>query len=190
MASDPNLSGAPGGLPLFNLARGAKGVALLLFLLPWVTVSCAGQDLVSMSGVDLATGTVTMRNPITGATETPPGAGPGGDMAVIAAASLIIASLVLTFVLRRSQAALLAMAGSAAAAALLCYTVFVRLPGEMRDTPLAPGGQSGRTEALGMNAQQMAELVRINIEIGFWLTLAALAAAIVLNFMARSSAGP
>lgn len=188
--SDLNPTGARGGLPLFNLARGAKGAALLLFLLPWVTVSCAGQDLVSMSGVDLATGTVTLRNPLTGATETPPGAGPGRDVVVIAAALLILASLALTFLLRRSQAALVAMAGSAAAAALLCYTVFIRLPGEMRNSPLAPGGQSGGAEAMGMNAQQMAELVRINIELGFWLTLGALAAAIVLNFMARTRAGP
>lgn len=190
MTSDPNPSGASGSLPLFNLARGAKGVALLLFLLPWVTVSCAGQDLVSMSGVDLATGTVTMRNPITGATETPPGAGPGRDMAVIAAALLIIASLALTFILGRSQSALLAMAGSAAAAALLCYTIFIRLPGEMRNAPLAQGGRGEGAEALGMNAQQMAEMIQINIQIGFWLTVAALMAAVVLNFMSRSNPGP
>ena len=73
--TDQDPAGPTGGLPLFNLARGAKGAALLLFLLPWVTVSCAGQDLVSMSGMDLATGTVTVRNPITGATEAPPAAG-------------------------------------------------------------------------------------------------------------------
>lgn len=46
-----------------NLARGAKIIALLLFILPWVTISCAEQTLVSMSGVDLASGSVTMNNP-------------------------------------------------------------------------------------------------------------------------------
>ena len=76
-----------------NLARGAKIVALLLFILPWVTISCAEQTLVSMSGVDLASGSVTMNNP------APPGStAPSPDnpfdqpnMAVIAAALLIAA---------------------------------------------------------------------------------------------------
>ncbi len=188
MASDPNAAGARDALPLFNLARGAKGVALLLFLLPWVTVSCGGQELVSMSGMDLATGSVTVRNPITGATGMPPGAGRGGDIFVIAAAALILAALALSFILRRSQAALMAMAGAAIAIALLCYTVLIRIPGELRNRPAGEGG--GDAAALGMNAQQFAELIRIEIAAGFWLTLAALAAAIVLNAMARSRDGP
>ena len=48
--------------------RGSKLLALLFFLLPWVTVSCADQTLVSMSGLDLATGSVTTHNPLTGET--------------------------------------------------------------------------------------------------------------------------
>ena len=50
-----------------NLGRIAKVIALLLFVLPWVTVSCADQTLVSMTGVDLATGHITMAaNPMGG----------------------------------------------------------------------------------------------------------------------------
>ena len=61
-------------LSMSNLARAAKVVALLLFFLPWVTVSCAEQTLVTMSGVDLATGSVTMTNPMTGAPRARPAA--------------------------------------------------------------------------------------------------------------------
>ena len=41
-----------GRFPAFeaNLARIAKVLALLFFLLPWVTISCAEQTLVTMSG--------------------------------------------------------------------------------------------------------------------------------------------
>jgi hypothetical protein len=49
-----------GLLSMSNLGRIAKVVALLLFVLPWVTVSCADQTLVSMTGVNLATGHISM----------------------------------------------------------------------------------------------------------------------------------
>jgi hypothetical protein len=89
---------ASGGL--FNLARGAKAIALLLFLVPWVTVSCGGTE-VSMTGYELATGT-------TGGSSGGGAATPGtrdADFWVIAAAALILAGLALTFVLPRARPA-------------------------------------------------------------------------------------
>ncbi|MDP8995215.1 MAG: zinc ribbon domain-containing protein, partial [Pseudomonadota bacterium] len=75
-AAEPSAAPAPAAAaadasagPLSNiltLARGAKGLALLCFVLPWMTVSCAGQKLVSMSGFNLATGNVVGPNPATG----------------------------------------------------------------------------------------------------------------------------
>lgn len=191
MASDPeNLDpagGTPpaasgGGLPLFNLARGAKGVALLLFLLPWVTISCAGQELATLSGMDLATGSVTVANPMTGATETPPGAGER-DIPVIAAALLILLSLAATFVLKRGQAALVAAGGAAVAAVLISYTVLVRVPARMRESAAAEG-------AAGMNQQEIANMISVDVAIGFWLTLAALIAAVALNWLSKGRAAP
>ncbi len=176
----PGASG--GGLPLFNLARGAKGVALLLFLLPWVTVSCAGQELATLSGVDLATGSVTIANPMTGATETPPGAGER-DIPVIAAALLILLSLAATFVLKRGQAALLAAGGASVAAVLISYTVLIKVPARMRESAAAEG-------APGMNQQEIANMISVDVALGFWLTLAALIAAIVLNWLSKDRAAP
>lgn len=166
-----------------NLARAAKVVALLLFFLPWVTVSCAEQTLVTMTGVDLVTGSVTMANPMTGASERPPGGGES-DMLVIVGAILILLSLAATFVLGRRTGALAAMAGCAAAAAALAYTVLVRVPDSARTG--ATSGGSGSTQ--GMSDAQIAEMIRVNIEIGFWLVLAALAAAVVLNLLAMRAA--
>ena len=172
-------------LSMSNLARIAKVVALLLFLLPWVTVSCAEQTLISMSGIDLATGSVTMTNPVTGVSESPPGAGKG-DLLVIVGAVLILLSLAATFVLKGRIAALAAIAGAGLAAAALAYAVLVRIPDSARAGAATSGGG-----APGMSQAQLAEMIRVNIEIGFWLTLAALAAAIILNFLALKQAdGP
>jgi len=164
-------------LSMSNLARIAKVLALLLFVLPWVTVSCAEQTLISMSGLDLATGSLTMTNPMTGVSESPPGAARGGDMLVIIGALLILLSLAATFVLKGRT-------GSMAAIAALAYTVLVRIPDSAREGALAG---SGGGASQGMNQAQIAEMVRVNIEIGFWLMLAALAAAVVLNFLAMKA---
>lgn len=197
MASDPDLpettptSPTPstqlGGATMFNLARGAKLVALLLFLLPWVTISCAEQTLATMSGYDLATGSVTVHNPMGGGTATPPSSGnEQPDVPVLAAGILIVLALGLTFVLKLGQAAMAAMASCAAAIALISYTAFVRVPAKAVANPSAgAGGDSG-----GMfNEQQLAEMIRVDYAIGLWLTLGVLAAAIVLNWLARSKAG-
>ena len=168
----------------YNLARVAKLLALLLFLLPWVTVSCAEQPLISMSGLDLATGNVTMTNPVTHVTESAPGAGKG-DLLVMIGAIFILLSLAATFVLNRRTGAIAAIAGCALAAAALAYTVLVRIPKSAHEGALTG---SGGGASQGVNQAQIAEMIRVHIEIGFWLVLAALAAAIVLNFMAMKGA--
>lgn len=208
MASEPEPAGAPppaspappaarSGGGLFNLARGLKGIALLLFMIPWVTVSCGGTELVTMSGYDLATGSISVRNPMTGQVESPPanpggaGGGRGSDMWVLGAAGLIVAGLLLTFVLPRALAALLAALGALGAAGLIGYTVLARLPAEMREQPLSPpGAEGGGAAEMGMNAQQMAAMIQVEPKMGFWLVMAALIAAAVLNLMARGRAGP
>ena len=205
MASAPEPAAAPpppptgstppadrGGL-FFNLGRGAKGVALLLFLIPWVTVSCGGTEIASMSGLDLATGSFDVRNPMTGEAAAPPADGRGGDMWVIAAAALIAGALALTFVLGRGIATLIASAGSAVAAGLIGYTVLARIPADVRADPMtgsAGGGSGGSPADMGMNAQQMADMIRVEPTTGFWLVMAALVAAAALNLMARGRAGP
>jgi len=39
-----------------KISSGLLGLALLLFLLPWITVSCSGQKVFTFSGTDLAIG--------------------------------------------------------------------------------------------------------------------------------------
>ncbi|HEX8192409.1 MAG TPA: hypothetical protein VF552_05865 [Allosphingosinicella sp.] len=178
---------------LLNFARGAKGIALLCFLLPWVTVSCAGQPLVRMTGLGLATGDVDLvagrgllggamgggENPAASfARSTQP------DILVIVAAVLIVAGLALTFLkpLRTGVAA--AMAAAVAAAVLIAFDVLVRIKGGA-EARLAEGMNKqgpGAPQAGGFDKElsQIAEAITVDPQIGFWLTLAALVAAAVL----------
>ena len=82
---------------------------MLLFLLPWVTVSCAEQELVSLSGMDLATGSINVTNPMTGETVTPARSN-DRDLPVLIAALLIVMTLVVGFVVRRALAMNLSLA--------------------------------------------------------------------------------
>lgn len=185
MAIEPTTGpgGSDRGPFFYNLGRGAKLLALLFFFLPWVTVSCAGQELASMSGYELAAGSVTVTNPMTGARETPPGGGER-DLPVIVAACLILIGLGATFVLARGVGALIGAACAAGAVALIGFTVLVRLPGKLRE------GAGGDVGGPGLDQQQIAEMIRIENAPGFWLTLLALIAAIVLNLLARSRSAP
>ncbi|HMG48070.1 MAG TPA: hypothetical protein VK614_11485 [Allosphingosinicella sp.] len=167
-----------------NLARIAKVIALLLFVLPWVTISCAEQPLITMSGVDLATGHVMMHNPMTGATESPPGAS-GGDIWVILAALLILAGLAASFVLKGRNGLIANMAGAGLAAAALAYTVLVRIPHEARS-----GNAAGAASSGGPSPEQIAQMIQVKVQIGFWLTLLALVAAIVLDVLAMKRSAP
>lgn len=170
-----------------NLARIAKVLALLFFFLPWVTISCAEQTLVSISGYQLATGNVTMINPMTNQAESPPGAN-GGDMLVIVGAVLILAALAATFILKGRNGFIAAIAGCAAAAGALCYTVLVRIPADAHANPAAnPGGAGGAGSIGGPTPEQIAQMIQVRTELGFWLTILALAAAILLNFMAMKA---
>src|SRR5438270_4864921 len=106
----------------------AKTVALLSFLLPWVTISCAGQTVASVSGVRLATGLVSVRNPMNNAMESHNGS---PDWLVLLAAAAIAAALAISFVLVARKAATAGLALCAAAALLSIYAVLVRIPGEV-----------------------------------------------------------
>jgi hypothetical protein len=174
---------------LLNLARGAKLAALLCFLLPWVTVSCSGRQVLSVSGADLARGHV-------GELENVPLPSFLGDpldivrrhaepeWLIAIAALLIVMGLAATLVLPRARAAFVGAGAAAAAAVLIAYDFFVRLPAlaaEVRERVSAetPGGGGEIERILMKEVTSMAD-VSGSPGIGLWLTLAALVAAAVL----------
>jgi hypothetical protein len=138
--------------------------------------------LVSARGMELATGSLTVTNPITGEQVTPPESSEG-DSAVLIAAILIALTLVAGFVLRGAIAAGVSIAGLAIAAALISYSVLIRLPEQAREGATAGSAQ-------GISEAQLANLIRVEVAAGFWLTLVAIIAAIVITFLARNETLP
>lgn len=184
-----------------NLARIAKIVALLLFVLPWVTVSCSPQGLgpaagappgmttgsgdmvlVRATGVQLATGSATPINPNPSASPPPnPFAAP--NYAILGGALLILLSLAASFLLKGRNAVLAAAAGSALAAAALAYAVLIDIP-RLVHASFASGAGAGAGEGSPINPAELARMIQVKAEIGFWLTLVALIAAVILNVLA------
>ena len=186
-------------LSMSNLARIAKVVALLLFLLPWVTISCSPQGLGPMSGAgpgampgagdmiiakatgaQLAMGTVVTNNPNPSAS-APPNPFSKPNYAILGGALLILLSLAVTFLLKGGKGAMAAAAGSALAAAALCYAVLVDVPKSVQAS-FASGAGSGAGGS-PINPAELAQMIQVKVEIGFWLTIAALAAAVLLNVL-------
>ena len=178
-----------------SLATPANGsrllmlLALLFFVLPWITVSCADQTLVSMSGLDLAQGSVTMHNPMTGETTSPPGGGEA-EIPVLVGGILVALALLLSFILKGRIGTMASMASLAAAAAAISYSVLYKIPRQAREDAAQQGAPpTGGEGTTGFDQAQIAEMIRVQTEIGFWLTLAAIVAAIVLAWMVLRKEG-
>jgi hypothetical protein len=169
---------------LTRFGRIARTVALLGFLLPWVTVSCAGQTIASVSGLRLATGVVAIRNPMNGAIETHAGT---ANWAMLLTALAIALALLVSFLPARRTAALLGLALSAAAAILAIYAVMIDIPEQLatgiRDRP--DGGDFGASLT-----HTAVHAIRVDSGIGFWITLLALGVAAVLDWRVQRRPRP
>jgi hypothetical protein len=141
-----------------NVARVAKLVALLGFVLPWVLVSCSGEPIGRLSGIDLATG---------GAGQSPHGQ---PNLWVVISLAAVIAGLVVSFLLR-GRAAIFAVA-AAALIALVTSAIGVSSLGSS-----APAGA------------QRAAVGQIDLQYGYFITVAGLLVAIGACGMALSGRG-
>src|SRR3954467_12345406 len=179
-----------------NLARAAKIAALLLFLLPWVTVSCSPQALgradgppglmagtgdmvlVKATGLQFATGKVTATNPNPSSASAPPNPFTTPNYPILGGALLILLSLAASFVPGR-RGSLAAAAGCALAAILLGYGVLVQIPAEVHASFAGSAGAGSAAPPA-----ELGRMIQVKGEIGFWLTLMALAAATVVDLLA------
>ncbi|MBN8553439.1 MAG: hypothetical protein J0L52_11160 [Caulobacterales bacterium] len=183
-----------------NLARTFKVVALVLFLTPWLVVSCQGSPLIEASGLDMITGDLEpSRDSSMGAmlaqagaeagagglarSETPeePGEGPLEEASwwVMLGAGLIAAALVLGLVLRPARRA----AAAAAVASLLAFVTLGAGMGwtvhefksELRAATEPPQAGTGEAEQFGRTmAAGFVGGIAIDVRWGFWMTELAL----------------
>jgi hypothetical protein len=132
-----------------NLARLAKLIALLGFVFPWVLVSCAGQPVGRLTGIDLATGN-QLGHP---------------DLWVVLSLAAVIVGLVASFVLAGRQA-ILAVA-IAAIVALIASAIGLSDIGVTTQSPGAPPVE-----------QPVSAVGQVNLQYGYFITLAGLLVAI------------
>lgn len=181
-------------LSLLNLARGLKIAALLLFLLPWATVSCDSAGLAeaaefemsgapreviaSASGLALATGTVRIvQEPPSAGAQPPANPFARPDPLVIAGGLLILAALGLSFA--RSWGRPAALGAIVLAGGALGYAILIRLPRAAHEHAVALiSGDAVRGSRL--EPGELVQMLAVSTEPGFWLTIAALAAAAAL----------
>lgn len=191
-----------------NLARIAKIVALLLFLMPWVVVSCSpeamrngnapppmmpgagpsgGQELARATGLQIASGTVQWRMPqqpqqAPASAQEPAKPWSAPDMPALAGALLILLSLAASFLIKGRTGALAAAVGSLLAACALYYSVMIAGRAAVQAYFSAAG--QGSSGGGGPSAADIARMIAYEVQTGFWLVLVALAAAVVLNVLA------
>ncbi len=203
---------------LGNLARAAKVIALLLFFLPWVAVSCSPDamervqsaarenapasaqsalgsspsiTIATASGLQMAMGSISMVNPAgamaprggteSGNADQAPQLSP--EIGVIAGAALLILGLVATFLLKGSGGSTVGAGASLLAAVAFCYSVFIHYP------PAVIAAFAAGRQGSNATSEQVAQILSVKPEAGFYFVLIALALAILFNVMAMKKSG-
>ena len=158
---------------MWKWIRIPKGVALLAFLLPWMTVSCSGQKLVEATGFGLTFGRVTAMGRAAEASD-----GAALNLWLILALLAIAVGLVLLF-LRGREAAKLVL-GTAVAAIILIIVGTWRYS---KDAIVAEAAKNGQNSGADQAALAM---IQVHWEIGYWLALLSLVAVAAMAWLVMS----
>lgn len=176
------------------IIRGAKIAAILGFLLPWVVVSCQGTQLSSATGIQLVLGQSTAAGGA-GAQTTTTNPGIMQQLPFIIALLAIIAGLAISFLQRGKQAGQITLitSGVAVIASIGGYMLlegFIKgqlnqQSGQAAPPPSASGDPYGDAFAQQMNqmGQGMAQMIQVQPQSGYWLTLIALIVAGAASFL-------
>ena len=153
-----------------NLARVAKLFALFGFALPWVLVSCAGEPLGRLTGIDLATGSLIIQN----SAAAPQYLHGHPNLWVALSLVAVIIGIVLSFLVRARQA-MLAMI-TTAIVALVASIIGV--------SNVSSGGQPESQPSPRMSVSKpplerpAIALGQVDLQYGYFITIAGLLAAI------------
>ena len=158
---------------MWKLIPVPKAVALLAFLLPWMTVSCEGQVLMEASGYQLATGSVEMM----GQAATSGSEQTMNIWLILACVAIVIGIIVA--LIKDASAALVALGTSVVAIVLV---VIGRITAEASVRGGASTSES-TDSSMDIDPAMIAEAIQIEWEFGFYITLLALIAAGVMAFL-------
>ncbi|PZO47936.1 MAG: hypothetical protein DCF16_17085 [Alphaproteobacteria bacterium] len=176
------------------LARIAKLVGLMGFLLPWVTVSCSGNVILEATGLQLMTGDPQPAGALAGAEQNQTDdAEPA--VGVILAFAVAAIGLVVGFLLKGKRAAGAMLAGAVLCIGLSFYSIEnmrTELTREMNeqssdapveDNPFFSGDQQREF------ARAAASAIRIEEEEGFWVTVGGMGVGGVLCLLVLAGVG-
>jgi hypothetical protein len=162
-----------------------KGIALLSFLLPWLTVSCSGTPLVKGSGWQLIIGKLEPVGELAKGGGATPSATPQEFNVMLAIAVAVIAIGLAISCLKYSKQLALAVAATSAAA----FVLIELGTGKYSKSAMLADMPKGQAEP-GMDPAAMAAMIQINWEIGFYLALIGVLVAgamAVLVYMGKDS---
>ncbi len=159
------------------VARIAKALALLGFVLPWVVVSCSGTEIAQATGVQLMTGDIQPAGPLADAPSDQTEADP--SYVVIAVFAVIALGLLASLALRGRNAAIALIAGAVLGIGGAFYAV-EDLRGGLQREVSAQGAANLPEGAPPEMAESMRGMIRVETRAGYWVTVGALGAAAVL----------
>jgi hypothetical protein len=129
-------------------------LAILFFLLPWMSVSCAGEDIIQVSGLDMVTGSYNVPDESISS---------GSESELFAILALISAIIGLVACLIRHKVAFFTRVISGIAG--IAFLVLLKLK---IDNNIFDEGQG---------------ILQVNYLIGYWLTLLAFVTAIIVSIL-------
>ncbi|QDZ07699.1 hypothetical protein FPZ24_09510 [Sphingomonas panacisoli] len=148
-----------------------KAIALLAFLLPWMTVSCSNTKVAEANGWELVLGRI---RPVMQAASEAPAHADKLNYYFVVAIGLIVIGLILS--LMRKRMAAVVVATSLGALALIWA-------GAQQYTPQRLADAAKRGGEMNMD-DVAASVIRVDWQIGYWVALGALAVAALLAFLA------
>ena len=157
---------------MWKWIRIPKGIALVAFLLPWMTVSCSNQKVAEASGFGLAFGRISAMGQAAQASN-----GASMNFWLILSLLAIVGGLVLLFTRGREAAKL--VVGTSAAAFLL---IFIGTWRYSKDAILAEVAKNGGGSGNRLDQAALA-MIQIDWHFGYWLALLALIAAGVMAWL-------
>lgn len=173
------------------LGRVAKLAALLGFVLPWVTVSCSGTEILTATGIQLMTGDPQPAGPLEGQQANTEDAEPA--VAVILACVVIALGLAASFLPKARMAAAALLIGGLGGAGAAYYSVqnmqseMTREINEAQSEAASDSG--GLIDAAGMS-QAVAGAIRVEEEEGYWLTLGGALIGALFGLLVLAGAAP
>lgn len=155
---------------MFKWIRFPKSIALLAFLLPWLTVSCSGQPIAKASGVGLAIGSIDT----IGMDHAQLNGQSAFNILLVAAIIIIAVGLFVAF-RKPFRAAILTLGTSIISLAFIGLAMTRYSKSYLANVMDPEGADPAASTAL--------RLIEVQYEMGFWICILALIAAAVLSFL-------